>query len=354
MSALTKTASRNQSMEVCKLIASVFVILIHVPLPGKLGSLMACVGRFAVPVFFAISGYFSYNVGWKKLNRRLVHIVLLNIAAIGVCLLWGCIHAYSQGENIWLYLLAKLDPKAGDLAVWFVLQVNPFSGHLWYLTAIFLCYGALWLYVRFFGEEAVNYTPLYIFSLGLITFHIALGEMTIATGTRVSHELVRNFVFFGLPMFSLGIFLRQYQEQILTNFNLNGWKLAGLTALGALLSVLQWYGMGSGELPIGMLLLVPALMLWMASHPTLTGNAFLGRTINLFGGVSTWVYITHLVVYDAYNTYLGWRFDWLSVPKQELLATAFVTAVTLIGCFMGQIWGNWVRFFLKPNRRAGS
>ena len=343
MSASVKISSRNQSMEVCKLIASVFVILIHVPLPGKMGSLMACVGRFAVPVFFAISGFFSYNVGWKKLNKRLIHIIWLNLAAIGVCLLWGCVHAYTHGDNVFLYLLAKLDPKADDIATWFVLQVNPFSGHLWYLTAIFLCYGALWLYVRFFGEERVNYTPLYIFSLGLMSFHIAMGEMAISVDAQVSHELVRNFLFFGLPMFSLGLFLRQYQDRIFENFNLNGWKLAGLTTLGFLLSILQWYGMGNGELPVGMLLAVPAMILWMAGHPVLTKNRFFGKVIGLLGGVSTSVYVTHLVVYDVYCTYLGWRFDCLSVRKQELLATVFVVAVTLIGCFVWQILWNGVK-----------
>ena len=239
--------------------------------------------------------------------------------------------------------MAKLDPKADQIASWFVLQINPFSGHLWYLTAIFLCYGVLWLYVRFFGTEQVNYTPLYIFSLGLITFHIAMGEMAIGVEAQVSHELVRNFLFFGLPMFSLGLFLRQYQERIVENFNLNGWKLAGLVLLGAMLSVLQWYGMGTGELPIGMLLLVPALVLWMAGNPILTKNPFLCYVISLFGGVSTSVYITHLVVYDVYNTYLAWRFDWLSVRKQELLATVFVIAVTLTGCFLWQILLDGIR-----------
>ena len=234
MSAPVKLSSRNQSMEVCKLIASVFVILIHVPLPGKLGSMMACVGRFAVPAFFAISGYFSYNVGWKRLNKRIIHIIWLNLAAIAVCLLWGCIHEYFQGDNILLYLRAKLDLKADAVATWFLVQVNPFSGHLWYLTAIFLCYCALWLYVRFFGKEPVNYTPLYIFSLSLLPFHIAMGEMALSVEFPVHHELVRNFLFFGLPMFSLGIFLRQYQERIFRNFNLNGWKLAGLIVLGFL------------------------------------------------------------------------------------------------------------------------
>ena len=174
-----------------------------------------------------------------------------------------------------------------------------------------------------------------------------MGEMAIGVEARVSHELVRNFLFFGLPMFSLGIFLRQYQERILENFNLNGWKLAGLTAFGFLLSILQWYGMGNGELPIGMLLAVPAMVLWMAGHPVLTENRFFGKIIGLFGGVSTSVYVTHLAVYDAYCTYLGWRFESLSVRRQELMATVFVVSVTLAGCFIWQILWNGVRKRIK-------
>ena len=98
---------------------------------------------------------------------------------------------------------------------------------------------------------------------------------------------------------------------------------------------------------MGMLLAVPAMLLWMASHPILTENRFFGKIIGLLGGVSTAVYVTHLVVYDIYCTYLGWRLENLSVRKQEFIATVFVVSVTLIGCFVWQILWNWVKKLRK-------
>ena len=85
------------------------------------------------------------------------------------------------------------------------------------------------------------------------------------------------------------------------------------------------------------------MILWMGEHPVLTENRFLCKIIGLFGGVSTSVYVTHLVVYDVYQTYLGWRLEHLSVRRQELIATVFVVSVTLIGCFLWQILWNGIK-----------
>jgi galactokinase len=76
-------------------------------------------------------------------------------------------------------------------------------------------------------------------------------------------------------------------------------------------------------------------------------NRFFGKIIGLLGGVSTSVYVTHLVVYDIYCTYLGWRLESLSVRKQEFIATVFVVSVTLIGCFVWQILWNGVKKLRK-------
>lgn len=50
---------RNQAMECFKMIAAVLVVILHVPFPGKWGGIVTCLANFAVPVFFAITGYFN-------------------------------------------------------------------------------------------------------------------------------------------------------------------------------------------------------------------------------------------------------------------------------------------------------
>ena len=47
---------RNETLECCRILAAVFVVFLHVPFPGLLGKTVNCLARFAVPLFFAISG----------------------------------------------------------------------------------------------------------------------------------------------------------------------------------------------------------------------------------------------------------------------------------------------------------
>ena len=68
---IKKLGQRNLSIECAKLIASFFVIFIHIPFPGTVGHGINCAARCAVPLFFAVSGYFSYRTPCGKLAKRL-------------------------------------------------------------------------------------------------------------------------------------------------------------------------------------------------------------------------------------------------------------------------------------------
>ena len=51
---------RNQAMECFKMVAAIFVVFLHVPFPGKTEGWMLILANSAVPLFFAITGYFKY------------------------------------------------------------------------------------------------------------------------------------------------------------------------------------------------------------------------------------------------------------------------------------------------------
>ena len=52
---------RNYSLDALKLVASFFVVFIHVSFGGVFGEVIKALAGFAVPIFFLTSGYFSYN-----------------------------------------------------------------------------------------------------------------------------------------------------------------------------------------------------------------------------------------------------------------------------------------------------
>lgn len=343
MDAPVKGNVRNQSMDCCKLLGAIFVVFIHVPLPGSLGMVLSTMGRFAVPIFFAISGYYSYRIGERKLKKRFAHILWLNVAATGVMLLWDCTDAWLKGEYVLYYLRKRLTLSPEELVRWAVLQINPFGGHLWYLTAVLLCYGALWLYHRLYREKEVNYTPLYILSAGLLLFNVAVGEIARGMGLQISNKLVRNFWFFGLPMFTMGLFIRQYQNKLFSYCRQKSWILAALVLLGEGLSILQRFTMGSWDFPVGMLLTAPALMLLIASYPTLTNHPGATKVISLFGDMATWIYILHLVFLAVYENHLGIYIHHL-LPN---MITLFTVGASFISALVLQILIHTVKTLTK-------
>ena len=52
--------AKNNTLEIIKLFASYMVVLIHFYFRDGVGSLMDALARFAVPLFFVVSGFYSY------------------------------------------------------------------------------------------------------------------------------------------------------------------------------------------------------------------------------------------------------------------------------------------------------
>lgn len=326
--------ARNQSIECGRLVASLFVITAHFRFPGTLGEVFDCLARFTVPFFFAISGYFAFQADERILTKRLRSILRLNAAATLLYLLWGgyC-ETILRRKSFWAWLSGRLSEN--QLVIWLIINENPFAGHLWYLTAMLFCYLMLILYVRWVGKPYV-YRTLYMVGILLFSVHMALGSMSLAAGFSPPYLIYRNALFYGLPMFFLGIFLREYQSKILDTYQLTPAKLIAVIVLGAGFSVLQWRGTGKIEMPLGALFEVIAMILLLGSAPQLVRESSMGaRIISKFGRLSTYVYITHLFWNDIYNLHVK---DIMLSFGERAEAYLYPFTVMLICLTTGSIW----------------
>lgn len=292
---------RNQTMELCKFIASFFVVFIHSPFPGKLGGLVDCLARFAVPMFFMISGYFNYQATSRQVLRRLKHILALFLIGALFRQFCICLSIELNGGSTIAHLLTVI-PESDEIMRLLILQIPPYTGHLWYLCAMMVCYLIFWLFVRFQEECRANYTVFYVLGGALFSIFFALDVIAPASGAAELGIHMRNGWFFGLPLFASGVFIHQYQPQILRIFTASAWKLAVVMVLGMLLSVLQWDSLGIGTMPFGTIFEVAALMLLMISHPQIP---FLGeKAARTLGALSMWIYLLHLPLYLVYGDFL--------------------------------------------------
>lgn len=331
--ASAKTA-RNQTMECCKLLAAVLVVFLHTPFPGAAGKTVNCLARVAVPLFFAISGWFSFQAGPDRLRRRFFRTLLLEAAGIGISVLWRCCLTVYYGGSLWEQLCGLI-PGREAVMQWVLWNVDPFAGHLWYLSAAAACYGVLWLYTLVFRGAQTNYRPLYVISGILLAAHFAMANFSRFTGVTAAFAVWRNAWFFGLPMFSMGIFLRQYRERILEKA---GNKLGWILAFGVGLSLLERRVLGAYDLPVGMTAAVAALLLLASAHPQIPERYGRARkAASRFGALSTAVYMIHLVVLEAYQTFAAWRLEAVLGSAEAWLRPVAVAALSIAA---GILWSG--------------
>ena len=348
---LSSNMKRNYILDFFKLVGSFFVVFTHVCFPGYLGRFVRCIGRFAVPVFFASAGYFSFNASSLRIRKKLVHILQLNLLAMAIHVIWDCIIIeYSGGSTIGF--LRSLTPNPGWIVSTFLLLEHPFYEyqyeHLWFLVALAICYCILAVFIHFFGDRPANFHSLYVVGFTMCILHIFVEEVATACGHPLSFQMSRNTLLFAFPLFTLGIFLREYQQQILTNFHLSPAKLVFLIAFGMLVSLSEEKAVGNIELYTGTLISSVAIMLLCAALSESSVNkSSLCSIMRWFGPLSTWVYLLHMILIQFYDLFCKSACYRLLGQAEPWLQPVVVLVLSLIGAVLFECACRWIRKLRK-------
>lgn len=293
--------TRNKSLDIVKFIAACFVVFIHIRFAGDLGKIMECLARFSVPFFFAISGYYAFQADSGIVRKRMFRMLKITLIASALFLIWGLISnggGYNTGPLD--YLSQRFSAFA--LCRWFFLDYNPFGGHLWFLSALFFTYLLFYLYVKLCEKKGkTDYRFLYCAGAAFLVIHIVLGTFFMAAGHTVSFIVYRNTLLFAFPMFMMGLFLREHQERILERFHLTGIKTVVIVLIGIGLSLLQRFGIGETELPLGTILEVAAVIVFITSLQQ-KGSAKGAAVAKVLGKASLFIYVLH-PLYDSILRY---------------------------------------------------
>ena len=135
---------QNELLNFIKGIACVFVVFMHAEFPGKLGMLVQCISRFAVPVFFMVSGYFCSPKSkeckevFSTFLKKIKHILNIIIASLGVYIVYELIKCAISEEG-YLSLISQISIR--NIVILLVFN-QPFiiNGSLWFLFALLYCY----------------------------------------------------------------------------------------------------------------------------------------------------------------------------------------------------------------------
>lgn len=190
---------RNKSIDVLRVLCAFLIVCIHIPFNIIGGGYYVALTRIGVPIFLMISGYYYKN---DKAKRQIKKTAILFIEANLLYCAWRIFYGLISGSFPAL--------NFESLIKFVLLNESPFSGHLWYLGAILYTLVVVYLF-----DKAGVKKLLYWMAPVLIIGDLVLGKYSLLVfGKEYSYLLVRNWLFTGIPFFSIGMLMREKKVRI--------------------------------------------------------------------------------------------------------------------------------------------
>ena len=276
----------NKTLYSLKFIACMFIVFIHIPFPGGVGIAVKNFARFAVPLFFMISGYYTYFKDKQECNdviyKRIIKLLKITICACIFYILFNIIFKLFFGRIDWylevicswqnLYRLVLFNNTN-----W--LEVV----HLWYLFAI------LYVYLLFKAVNRFNLQKMaYVYSAIAIVAVCFVLIYDLFNECNIDPMYYRNAYFLGLPFFMLGHFIHSKEDKIKKIFNNKDYLfIIFCLFIIAIFIVENKYIWSSIELYTSSVLTVSLMFCYAICHPNVSIFYEFGKNYSLI------IYIVH-------------------------------------------------------------
>lgn len=297
---------RNQYLDATRAVASIFVVLIHCVFPGEVGIAFKALARFAVPLFFMISGYFLYNNDSEKVNVVIPHkvkrlLLLALVSGIGYFLL-------EIAESIFLargfvgvkeYFITTV--TWGNFLRFLVTNTPLVYMPRWFLYALVYCY----LFLLACNKVSCKYRYLYISGLLTMICHLVM-EILYGFGFEIRYQIantetfisIRNFFLLrAFPWFLLGYGIRQ-NKACLKKVNIHVYE--SLCMGGVITTLMQCFLVGQATTYLGTMLIVIGVF-GIAINKEEKSVPFI--LMHVGRNLSMYVYILHGAVISAISLF---------------------------------------------------
>lgn len=281
---------RNETIDILKGFACLAVVILHCPFPTKIGSILSIYTRFAVPLFFIISGYFCrfsvYSSDLAKLKKKISHVLriltagLLLYGIVGVCINGGLsVEGITSIEVLdWVFFNAV--PQ----------NIFPYGGHLWFLFALLYCYPLYYLLNKVFKGSNFLYTIAGVLIIFRYVYAVLI-EISIIPGKECFYT---NVWLVGLPFFVIGVCIREMQ--LLKKISASTKYKVLFFVGGGISTFVEWnlFG-GAHALFLGTLMILVAMMSYALNHENCDN-----RILRIFCIIGNRYSLTIYVVHMAY------------------------------------------------------
>ena len=290
------SSSRNESFDLVRILAFIAIVFLHMGATAgvqetPLAATVNAVARFAVPFFFAVTGFFLARADVRKLARGFRKELAFTACAVALYFALAALGLWDwSGVGLPISAFFERD-WVGPFLLW---NDFPFAYHLWFLFA------ALYVYAILIAWRACR-VPMGVFLVlgaALLVVRLFLTEFT---GTLDSLGMQpRSFLLFALPSFALGMVFARAKDRLRAVP-----AVASLIAIvgGSVLSVYEARLFGLQELYIGSVVTVAGMfaLCLRCPHPfsSVPGLRRIG-VLARFGGMPMGIaYVVHLVILQA-------------------------------------------------------
>ncbi len=286
----------NYSLNVAKCLAIFAVICIHCTLFkfGRKGLVIDALSRFAVPLFFLISGYFSFYPNLEKAldkyKTRSYRLIKLLISSV---ILYFVFYVFVIGYDSFYDALFSI--TLGHIFDVIIFNAYTYGPHLWFIGSLLYCY----IFYYILGRFKFDYRKLYVLVPILLGSCLMLGEFASFMGFKhIPITYYRNFLFMALPFFTLGYFMHDNQEKLIGI--LSDKNLILIMVLSCLLVVIEVFAVGKLDLYVGSIIFAATLVLWCIKNPDKLNFKVAGF---IGGTLYTSIYVLHLLVMKMLKMY---------------------------------------------------
>ena len=278
---INQKKEQNHTLNILKVLCAILIVFNHCVFPQEFGKIVKDLSRIAVPIFFIISGYFSYQNNDDKIKNKFKRIFLM---FFGACIFWFFYtiirYAIISPIEIKFYLKNFINFKR--IIHFIIFNDNTFWGHLWFLNALLYCYGINYL------KQHFKIKSNYIFEL-ITVFVLLIGYFLLnaylVDDNYSNAYLIRNFIFVGLPFFLMGKCIRHFN---LSKYFNNKILIAIPLFVSCILLFIE-RSLYASEIYVSTILASIILFIFCLNNPNIKNNKleYIGSNLNLY------IYVFH-------------------------------------------------------------
>lgn len=217
---------RSAQIDILKAICALLVVAIHSAYNPIFGQYIIAIARCAVPIFFIITGYYYKDiVKHHREKQQILKIFSLLLLGISIYGIEYCVLNFINGTPIQVSIAQILSPV--NIFQFLLFNVTFVSGHLWYLSALlYVLIISRFIYCKKAWKLVVLSTPI------LLLIDLMFGKYSLVIfGREFPYIYLRNFIFVGIPYFTIGTIIRQKESNKKSYHKVWGWNICILIIL---------------------------------------------------------------------------------------------------------------------------